>query len=351
MRFRRLLPAGSLMLALGVSAVADDVVLVPNSTVKNATGGRVRGTVQSESASEVVVKLGTTTTNVPSAEIISINYTGQPPSMVQAESREAAGALAEAADLYKKAAGEADGKPFIQQAAQFHHANALAELALADTARAPEAITLLNAFVKAHPNGRQIVSALDSLARLQLQKEDYAAVEKLVAEMAKQPQSADRASILRAKVFAKKGEFDKAITEYDRLIKDAPEGSARRRDAQLARAESLAGQKKFEAAETELRSVINATSPEDYATQSAAYNTLGDCLRAAGRPKEALDAYLHTDILYAKDKEQHPRALAHISQLWRVLKRDDRADEVWQQLKKDYPNSRWLTAARSTPTP
>ena len=97
--------------------------------------------------------------------------------------------------------------------------------------------------------------------------------------------------------------------------------------------------------------MIQATPPEDYQTQSAAYNTLGDCLRAAGKPKEALDAYLHTDILYSKDKEQHPRALAHISQLWRTLRRDDRADEVWQQLKKDYPNSKWLSAARSTGSP
>jgi tetratricopeptide (TPR) repeat protein len=339
------------MLALGVSALADDVILIPNSTVKNATGGRVRGTIESESAAEVVVKLGATTSKVPTAEIASINYTGQPPAMVQAESRETAGALSEAADLYKKAAGEAEGKPYVQQAAQFHHANALAGLALADASRAPEAIGLLGTFVKAHPNSRHVVPALDSLARLQLQKEDYAAVEKTVAEMAKLPQSADRAAILRARVFAKKGEFDKAIAEYDRLVKNAPEGSARRRDAQLARAEALAGQKRFDAAETEVRSVINATSPEDFATQSAAYNTLGDCLRAAGKPKEALDAYLHTDILYAKDKEQHPRALAHISQLWRVLKRDDRADEVWQQLKKEYPNSRWLTAARSGTNP
>ena len=90
---------------------------------------------------------------------------------------------------------------------------------------------------------------------------------------------------------------------------------------------------------------------DGHQTQSAAYNTLGDCLRAAGKPKEALDAYLHTDILYARDKEQHPRALAHISQLWRTLKRDDRADEVWQQLKKDYPNSKWLSAARSSTAP
>lgn len=351
MKLRRLLPAGSLLLAWTVSAAADDVVLVPNATVKNAAGGRVRGTVDSESATEVVVKLGATTTKVPTAEIVTINYTGQPPSMVQAESRETAGALAEAADLYKKAVAEADGKPFIQRAAQFQQANALAELALADASHAPEAINLLNAFVKAHPNARQVVPALDSLARLQLQKEDYAAVEKLVADMAKQPQSADRASLLRAKVYAKKGDFDKALKEYDALVKNAPEGSVRRRDAQLARAETLAGQKKFEAAETEVRAVIAATSPEDFATQSAAYNTLGDCLSAAGKPKEALDAYLHTDILFSKDKEQHPRALAHISRLWRVLKRDDRAEEVWQQLKKDYPKSRWLSAARPAGAP
>ena len=83
------------MLALGVStsAPADDVLLTPNSTIKNATGGRVRGTIESESATEVVVKLGATTTKVPTAEIVSINYTGQPTAMVQSESREAAGAL------------------------------------------------------------------------------------------------------------------------------------------------------------------------------------------------------------------------------------------------------------------
>src|SRR3954467_13707422 len=143
MRLRRLLPAGSLLLALASRAPADDVILVPGATVKNATGGRVRGTVQSESSKEVVVVLGATTTAVPTADIASITYNGQPPTLVQAESRETAGALAEAAELYKKAAGEADGKPLVKQAAQFHHANALAELALGDATKAAEALGLL----------------------------------------------------------------------------------------------------------------------------------------------------------------------------------------------------------------
>jgi len=342
--------AGSLTLVLAASALADDVVLVPNSTVKGAVGGRVRGTIESESTASVVVKLGATTTTVPTGEIASISYTGQPPVMVQAESRESAGSLAEAVDLYKKAASEAEGKPLIQRAAQFLQANASAELALSDASKAPEAIKLLETFVRAHPNGRQVVSAYDNLARLQLQKNDYAAVEKTVAAMSKLPQSADRAAVLRAKVFAKQGEYDKAIAEYDRLIKSGPEGSFRQREAMLAKGESLAGQKKYADAEKLVRSVIKAAPAEDVQTQSAAYNTLGDCLREAGRPKEALDAYLHTDILFSKDKEQHPRALAQISHLWRVLKRDDRADEVWQQLKKDYPHSKWL-ASRSESNP
>jgi tetratricopeptide (TPR) repeat protein len=349
-RRRSLTLALGLALGLAAPGVADEVVLIPDSTVKGAIGGRVRGTIQAESPSEVVVKLGTSTTSVPTGEIVSIHYDGQPPSLALAESRESANQLAEAADLSKKAAADAAGKPFIEQAAKFRQAQLVAEVALGDPGRANEAVALLDAVVKAYPNGRHVVAALDSLARLQLQKGNFAAVEKTVADMAKLPQSADSAAVLRARLFDKKGEHDKAIAEYDRLIQGSPEGSPRQREARLAKAESLVGMKKFGDAETDLRNVIKAAPAEDYQAQSAAYNALGDCLRAAGKPKDALNAYLHTDLLYARDKEQHPRALANLSKLWRELKRDDRADEAYSRLKQDYPQSPWLASAR-TATP
>src|SRR4051812_28062083 len=101
---RRSLTILILPLALAsATAYADDVTLVPNSTVKGAIGGKVKGTIQSETPSEVVVKLGNTTTTVPIADIVSIHYDGQPASMALAETREGANQLAEAADLYKKA--------------------------------------------------------------------------------------------------------------------------------------------------------------------------------------------------------------------------------------------------------
>ena len=51
--------------------------LVTGATFKQAIGGRVRGQVQSESPTEVVVQLGATTTSVPTDQIQSIRYDGQ----------------------------------------------------------------------------------------------------------------------------------------------------------------------------------------------------------------------------------------------------------------------------------
>ena len=347
MPHRRILSAGSLALAIVTSASvwADDITLVPGSNVKGAVGGHVRGDIQSESAKDVSVKLGNNTIAVPTDQIVAISYSKQPPSMALGESRENAGALAEAADYYKKAAGEASGNPFALQAALYHQANATAELALADPSKTAEAVGLLESFVKNYANGRHIVSALDSLARLQLNKGDYAGVEKTVAEMEKQPQSSDRAAVIKAKIFAKKGEHEKAINALDLLIKNAADGSTRQREAKLAKAESLAALKKYGEAEKEVSAVIKALPKEDYQGMSLAYNTLGDCLRAAGKPKDALMAYLKTDILFSKDKEQHPRALAQIAQLWRVLKQDTRADEAFQRLKQEYPSSPYVVNA------
>src|SRR5262249_43862041 len=151
---RRKLLAGLLSLAaclvfVGIiPALGDDITLVPGATIKGTIGGRVRGVIQSESPQQVVVKLGTTTTVVPTNQIASVRYDGQPPSFALAESREAAGMLAEAADLYKKAATEATttNKPLIAEAAQFQQAEVLANLAQVEPASAGEAISLLDSF-------------------------------------------------------------------------------------------------------------------------------------------------------------------------------------------------------------
>jgi tetratricopeptide (TPR) repeat protein len=341
-RLWKALPAFLTLAMCAGLALADEVTLVPGASVKQAIGGRVRGQVQSESPGEVVVKLGASTTSVPTDQIVSIRYDGQPATLQLAETRESAGQLAEAAELFKKAAGEAADKPFVLQMALYREASALADLALVEPDRTKDAKDRLLRFVKAHPTSRHIIPAREDLARLQLNTGDFAGAEATIAELAKFPKAGDRAGVLRAKVLAKQSRHDEAVSELDRLIAAFPDRSIGQREARLAKAESLVGMKKYKEAEGLVRQVIQAAPPEDVPAQSAAYNTLGDCLRADNRPKDALLSYLHTDLLYSKDKQEHPRALFHIEKLFRLLKQDGRADEYAQRLRLEYPRSQWL---------
>jgi tetratricopeptide (TPR) repeat protein len=343
---RRLLPSLALALgfALRVSALADEITLVAGSTVKSS-GSRVRGTITSETPTEV--KIGNQT--IPVDQIEKVRYDGQPASMTLAETREAnatsAKGLEEAADLYQKAVGEVPDKPFLIQAAQFRRAQILADLAQADPTRVSQAIDTLESFVKAHPKSRHLGPALEALARLYLQKPDFDKAASILKQLDQIPWAAARAAVLQARVLARRGQYEQAVAALDRLLGTLPEGTEKHREAMLAKAECLAGLKKFDEAEATVRAVIKAAPAEDAEVQALAHNTLGDCLRAAGRRKDALFAYLQTDILYDKDKEQRARALAQIVQLWRELNRPDRADEALERLKQDYPNSPWVAAA------
>jgi TolA-binding protein len=344
-RHRPILAAFAAAAVVGSPAAvrADDVSLVPGHNVKGAIGGRVRGAVQSESPTEVVVTLGANSTTVPTDQIASIRYDGQSANYQLGESRESAGQLAEAAELFKKAATDTAGRPFPHQAALFREAKVLSDLAAVEPDRQAEARDKLGAFIRSYPGGRHIAAAREALARLQISAGDFNGADATIAALAKMPKAGDRAAVLRTKVLARQGKHEPAIAELDRLIAASPKGSERQRYAMLAKAESLAATRKYKEAEALVRQVIQANPAEDADSQAPAYNTLGDCLRAANRPKDALIAYLHTDMLYSKDKQEHPRALHGIVAAFRQLKQDARADEFAQRLKQEYPRSPWLT--------
>ncbi|OJW18695.1 MAG: hypothetical protein BGO49_23510 [Planctomycetales bacterium 71-10] len=328
------------------SARADVVHLIPGSTFKQAQGGAVRGQVTAESPSEVTVSLGNSTIAVPTDQIESIEYQGQPASMQLGQTNADAGRAAEAIAQYQKAATEAGGKPFVVEAAKFGEARLTAEASLTEPERVKDAVAKLNAFLQAYPKGRHVVAARDALARVQLHAQDFKGAEANIAELAKLSPGADRAAVLKARLLVKTGDAQAAAADLDRLVAAAPEGSPKQVELKLVKAEALIAASKYDESESLVRQVIAAAPAEDFAVQSKAYNTLGDCLSAAAKPKDALLAYLHVDLLYAKDKEEHPRALRHIEELFRKMGQLPRADEYGQRLKQEYPNSPWAKQAR-----
>jgi tetratricopeptide (TPR) repeat protein len=339
------------VLIVGLIVRSDEITLVPDATVKGVTGKSITGTIDAESPTAVrITPKSAAAVDVPVEQIESITYTGQPASMGLAQISEKNNDSPTALAQYKKAVAEAgNASPLVAEAAQYGQVAMLADLARNDPARLDEALAQLDAFTRTHPRGRHLGPALESIARLALLKGDAARADQAATALQAIPWAAGRAQLLKAKVLAKKGQNDDAMKLLDKTIADAPEGSSRRLEARLARAEALAAAGKFAEAETAVRELIKETPPEKADVQALAHNTLGDCLRTAGKLKDALFAYLQTDILYDKDKDEDARALFQIAQLWRKLNQSERADEAMARLRERYPQSAYLKSGTARP--
>ncbi|QDV33289.1 tetratricopeptide repeat protein [Tautonia plasticadhaerens] len=327
------------VLAVAGPAAADEVALVPGSTV-SAPGGLIRGKVERETPELVRIE----GRDVPLDQVAGVDYDGAGVSYSQARLQENNGDLARAADLYQKAAGESTN-PLVVQDSRFRRAAMLARVAQADPSKRDAAVEALRGITAELSGSRHVGPALMLLARLQLDADEFDAAEATLEELSKLPWARDRAAVTKSRVRVEQGQSEQAIRDLDALIGRLPEGGAARLQATLARAEALADLSRFEEAERAVRAVIDAAEPEDSGTLAPAYNTLGDCLRAAGKPRDALFAYLNTDILYPSQPEEHARALAAIAQLWRVLNQTERAGQVVDRLRQEYPGSPYLPSA------
>jgi tetratricopeptide (TPR) repeat protein len=344
MKTLRYFPAALVALAMAGPVFGDEVVLVPGST-EAASGGRIRGKIDRETP-EVVRIDGR---DVALDQVAEVSYDNTGVSYSQARLQENNGDLPRAAELYQKAAGEASN-PLVVQDARFRRAAVLARIAQGNSSRQDEAIEALRSITTELSSSRHVGPSLELLARLQLQAEEFDAANATLGNLAKLGWAADRAAVLRSRVMVERGQSEQALRDLDTLIGRLPEGAEARRRASLARAEALAELKRFDEATQAAQAVIEAAGPEDAETLAPAYNTLGDCLRAAGKPRDALFAYLKTDILYPGPADEHARALASIAQLWRVLNQNERANRVVERLQEEYPGSPYLSSA-TAPAP
>jgi tetratricopeptide (TPR) repeat protein len=120
--------------------------------------------------------------------------------------------------------------------------------------------------------------------------------------------------------------------------------------AQLGKASALAAGGKIDDAVKLVNDVIAKADPDNQEIYARAYVALGNCYKAAGKPKDALLAFLEVDLLYPNSPEQHAEALANLAMLWAKVDKADRAAQARSQLQGKYPHSRWLTKPPSPPS-
>ena len=59
------------------------------------------------------------------------------------------------------------------------------------------------------------------------------------------------------------------------------------------------------------------------------------------KPKEAILAFLHTEVLYSSDADTAAEAQYYLSKLWDEIHNPDRANRARNTLQSTYGGSRW----------
>jgi tetratricopeptide (TPR) repeat protein len=339
----KLLTFAALTLALAAAAPASAA-----DRVRLTGGAQSSGELVEISATKVALQIGATKKEFPVNEIESIQFDAEPNDLFQARIAVRGGRYDDAAAMLAKIDPRALKRPELVKDVEFYQALAAARLALGGTGSIAEAGKRMFAFERANRDSFHYFEACETLGDLLAALGRYSDAETFYNKLALAPwpEYKLRAGVLAGRALVSQKQFDRAAAKFDEVLNaeaSGPQADLQKSAARLGKASALSGAGKADEAAALVNEVIAQADPQDEELHARAYNILGNCHRAAGKKKEALLAFLHVDLLYAKFGEQHAEALANLATLWAEVDKSERAAQAKNLLKEKYPNSVWAS--------
>lgn len=300
------------------------------------------GKITGVSATVVTIEQNTGgSKQIPVNEIEIVFFDDEPTLLKTARTAVAAGRYEDAlAALEKIPQGEIK-RPEVKQDMDFLKSLAAAKLALAGNGQIAEAGSAMAGFVSANANSFHYLEAAEVVGDLLVAAGKYAPAQKYYGEVAKAPwpDYKMRAGVAIGRALLAEGKAEEALKAFEEVLATQAQGELADRQrlaATLGKARCLAQSGKADEAIQLVQGVIEKADPEAAELHAKAYNVLGVSHRKAGRPKEALMAFLHTDVLYFTNPEDHVEALKNLVDLWKELQKPDRAARAEQILRDQY---------------
>ena len=331
----------ALMLAFAIApsvAIALDSVRTAKATMT--------GTIEEITPQEVTLaRASGRPLKIAVNQIISIRFDGEPPQLNSARSQILGGQFAAGLATLAKVEADMAGSNYsaIQQEIEYYKAYAGAQQALASGGDIQSAGRRLRSWVEANKNSYHWYEANELLGGLLVALGVYERAVTYYDRMEQAPWTdmKMRARIAKGRALLAQGKADEArqafqAAEQMAADSDDPLVVRQKQDSQLGAAACLAETGDYDQAVENVEKVIVGTDPEAQTLNARAYNTLGRCLRKAGRPKEALMAFLHVDVLYFTDPREHALALKNLAQLWIEVGQPQRALEAERILEDRY---------------
>jgi tetratricopeptide (TPR) repeat protein len=355
-RISLLLAAGLWLAAVPAAWAIDQVHVVPKEGSKDKE--LITGRIRSLSPDEVVIEQRGVGVPVAVNEIRFIQFEDEPRELGDARRRMRDGDYREALDILERIQADDVKRPEAKTEVQYTVMYCRGQLALGGGLAAAdgknplvETGKELIKFLTDNPRTYHFYEANELVGNLLVANGNYSPAAAYYAAM-KQAKWADyklRATVAMGRALLAQGRTPDAAKAFDEAISDPDPGElaeAQKQLAKIGKARCQASSGRPDDAVKAIQEIIANADSANSDLNAQAYNALGAALRIAKKPKEAVLAFLHTDLLYYKSPDTHAEALANLAALFDELHKPKHAQGVRETLKRQYGASRWAQQAR-----
>jgi len=337
----------ALSLTMGI-AWAATCVAQDDEVFQKKTGTPTRGLISAVSPDKITMQVTGGTRNIEIRDILKVRFDSEPPELDTARSRAMAGQFADALEELAKVNVAGITNAVIKQDVGYYIAYCKSKLALTEGRDKDEAIELLKGFIGQNRQTFHFYEGVELLGDLNFSKGEYGQAATFYGLLAQAPwpEYKMRATVMRARAMAAGGKYAEALPEFEQVLSSGlatPEAVQQKMHAMVGKAVCLAATGKHVEGIAVIEDLIAKNDPNDATLFGRAYNALGVCYLKTGKTKEALLAFLHTDVLFYRDAETHAEALYYLSDLWGKAGRSDRADRTRGLLRSQYAGTRWAS--------
>lgn len=307
--------------------------------VRPVVGGMISGTIERVTADSVRITGSSGSQEFAIDEVSSIEFDGEPTALKRIRSAVVAGQLEKASDQLKTI--KPGNSKYAKQEIDFYKAYVTSQLALQGSGSVTNAARQMGAFLKANPTSHRYYDGCEAMGNLakSLGKVKSAATYYSKIASSSSPNLAAHGNLLLGDALLSQGDTAKASTFYKRMATAEDDRLQSLGTIGMAACQAQSGQG-ADAIE-DIERVIKTNDSKDIELFARAYNALGLAFAATGNSEAALDAFLHTDLLFHRDKERHAEALYNLASLWSTANKPAEASKARRTLKERYTSSLW----------
>lgn len=313
-------------------------------------GDRERGIITSMSKLGVVLRANGVDKEIPANQILRISYDQEPGDLSSIRRDLAEKDYRRALDDLNKIDLKKVDREVVRQEIEFGRAMCMARLAMAEGGDKAAAETALKEFASRNKDSYHFYTAAELAGDLAASAGNYSDAAKYYTAVAnvEWEEVRIRGSVALGRMLAAQGKHAEALEKFESVIKEAKSGDAEpvKQLAVVGKAQSLAETGKSAEAISLLadpKGVIATSDAKDTRLMARAFNALGNAYLKEGKKKDAVLAFLRTELLFFQEPDAHAEALYHLSKLFQEINKSERAAEAAAKLKQQYAGSVWAS--------